>query len=151
MPEFNLPDLKVWRKNVGLTQQELADKAQINLLTLRKLEAGTVNVQQRTFNKMVQAMREIEAGTRPQIADKPAAAVEPPPPAPVVEVKAASPVPPVVEVKAAPPPPVHAERQPSPHKIPIVIGEITHLDLELIRHVLTMSAKEKIKLLETMM
>jgi predicted transcriptional regulator len=58
---INLPtpeDLKRYRKNSGLTQQELAKKAKVSQSLIARIEAGTVDPRLNTVRKILQVITE---------------------------------------------------------------------------------------------
>ena len=61
MKDFNLGNLKSWRKQVGLSQKKLSEVARISLATLRQLEiGGERKPHKKTLRKLTSAMKTVE-------------------------------------------------------------------------------------------
>ena len=61
MKDFNLGNLKSWRKQVGLSQKKLSELARISLVTLRQLEIGSGRKpHQKTLRKLTSTIRSVE-------------------------------------------------------------------------------------------
>ncbi|MHA1129311.1 MAG: CBS domain-containing protein [Candidatus Helarchaeota archaeon] len=60
---INLPtpeDLKRYRKNIGLTQQELAERASVSQSLIARIEAGTVDPRLSTVRKILHVINEFQ-------------------------------------------------------------------------------------------
>jgi DNA-binding XRE family transcriptional regulator len=169
-------DLKTWRKKFNLSQGKLADLAELSLNTIMKMESGAKDVQKRTIDRLLLAIKAVEDKVTviPAETRKPTAPVAPAPVAPVVApivappvvakpVDVAAPTPklsvpaPVVTPDpavaptpvAAPAPQVSMATLPVPPQVAPL--QLTNLDLELINRVILMSVKQKLRMLELMM
>ncbi len=140
-------DLKTWRKRFGLSQGKLAELAQLSLNTIMKMESGAKDVQKRTIDRLLQAIKAVEGQftSAPVESPKVAAPVEVAP-----EVIAPVAVTPVVASQVATAPVAkHVESAPAVrHAVPL---QLTNLDLELINRVILMNTKQKLRMLELMM
>lgn len=128
MTDFNLADLRVWRKKHKISQEKFAVLADLGINTILKIEAGKHKVQAQTFDKIRAAIREVEAKSA-GVTATPTVVAPTPKPAPVVE-----PTIPFVKSGA--------------HYNPI---QLTNIDIELIHRILMMDGREKLKVLESLM
>ena len=134
MSEFQIFELKSWRKRHGLSQGKFAKLSGLGMNTIMKIEAGVLKVQDRTQIKLTQAVRDYEASLKKDTVGT----VSSMDAEPVVSLPATS------EIEKEPPSEIHAETN-SP--TPIVLS---NLDLELISRVLMMTPIQKVRLLESL-
>ena len=145
-------DLKTWRKRFALSQGKLADMAQLSLNTIMKFEAGAKDVQKRTLDRLLQAIKSVED----KVTVIPA---EAPKPVATAAASVATPMAPVAPARVEPvaPKPVAITQQQAPAKVETAAPsaaapiQLTNLDLELINRVIVMSTKEKLRMLSLMM
>jgi transcriptional regulator with XRE-family HTH domain len=119
--EFNLAELKAWRKKHGLSQGQLANLAHLSVITILNIEAGR-KIRDRSRDELLRAIEEIERRETAQVAKMPDAVK---PEVAVSVVKAD--IPPLNQI------------------------QLSNLDLELINRIFQMNPKEQLKLLERML
>ena len=146
-------DLKSWRKKFGFSQGKLAALAQLSLNTVMKFESGAKDVQKRTLERLVAAIKRIEGDNAPAPVEAPPVAKSEPEPAPAPA--SAVIVAPLVEKPVIP---VAPQPEPAVAKVsfaqpasPVTPLQLTNLDLELINRVILMSTKNKLRMLSLMM
>jgi len=128
LTDFNIADLRTWRRKYNISQEKFAKLANLGINTILKIESGKHKVQVQTQDKILQAIKNIESESKVST---------PPPPVAIKPTVAA----PVEKSETVTP-------KPTGQYSPIVLS---NLDLELIHRILLMNAREKLHLLEKLM
>jgi len=134
MSEFQISELKFWRKRHGLSQGKVAKLFGLGLNTIMKIKAGVTKTQGRTQLKLTQAVHDYEASLKKATVvtaggkdDQPVVTT---PAASEIQKELAS----EIQIKTNSPKP----------------RVLSNLDLELITRILMMTPIEKINLLKSL-
>lgn len=53
-------EFRKWRRNQDITQQQIADKVEVNKCTISRWENGLINIHGELYNKLIKIVTDIE-------------------------------------------------------------------------------------------